>query len=53
MKQVPLIDEVHEDLIKIVAYKKDLFKRSTITIKSVVADLITKEAKRIERKECK
>ena len=53
MKQVPMLDEVHDDLMRVVNYKKQLFPTMSITIKSVVAELITREAKRVKRKEVK
>jgi hypothetical protein len=53
MKQVPMLDEVHDDLMKVVNYKKKLFPTMSITIKSVVAELIEREAKRVKRKEVK
>ena len=53
MKQVPMLDEVHDDLMIVVNYKKKLFPTMSITIKSVVAELIEREAKRVKRKEVK
>ena len=53
MKQVPLLDEVHDDLMVVVNYKKKLFPTMSITIKSVAAELITREAKRVRRVENK
>ena len=53
MKQVPLLDSVHDDLMTVVNYKKAIFPTMSITIKSVVAELITREAKRVKRKEVK
>ena len=53
MKQVPLLDSVHDELMTVVSYKKSIFPTMTITIKSVVAELITREAKRVKRKEVK
>ena len=49
MKQVAMIEAVHEDLLLITEYKKSLAPHKSITIKSAVADLITKEAKRVRK----
>ncbi|MDC0637473.1 hypothetical protein OAP25_02110 [Flavobacteriaceae bacterium] len=49
MKQVAMIEAVHEDLLLITEYKKTLAPHKSTTIKSVAADLITKEAKRIRK----
>lgn len=49
MKQVGMEEVVHEDLILITNYKKSLAPHKSTTIKSVAADLITREAKRIRR----
>ena len=48
-----MLDEVHYDLMVVVNYKKKLFPTMSITIKSVTAELITREAKRVKRKEGK
>ncbi len=49
MKQVGLVEEVHEDLMKITDYKKSLSPHKGYTIRSVVAELIMKEAKRVKK----
>ena len=49
MKQVKMIDVVDADLTLIVKYKKSLAPHKPANKQFVVADLITKEARRVRR----
>ena len=49
MKQVRMIDQVDEDLAIVVKYRKTIAPHKVANKQFVVADLITREAKRIKK----